>query len=531
MNDQQKIEKIARQLMSDFPLYAKNILKVITKNGEVSPLHLNPGQMMMHRMVEQQLKETGKIRVLALKARQVGISTYAEARFFWRITQSKNANAFVLSHLAESTNAIFNMVKFFYDNVPHPAFKPALNSQSASTLVFDGINSRYRVGTARSTQTGRGQTNRFVHGSEVAFYPQGADIVAGLLQTVGGQGSEVILETTANGAGGWYYDQVMKSLRGETDWTTVFIPWFVLPEYRRKPSPYFERTSEEDKLAARFNLDDAQLAFRRAKLDELGGTDLFKQEYPSTALEAFLTSGRCFVEDKFLQSAEQECYTPDFVGDFRNGQLSPHANGNYKEWCSPRKEDSYVLGIDVAEGLSHGDYSVIQILDSLGRQVGCWHGHIDPYELGNLASEMGKRWNTGYVIVERNNHGLTTLRRLQELEYPNLFVEHTVDNAYADRQTKRGGFLTTSKTKPLIIDNLARLLRLEESGIADTELIGECRTYVIDEKGAFNAQNGCYDDRVMAFAIALHGLGSMPRPRIHIARTRRFKTIDSTVGY
>ena len=527
----EKIEQVARLLKGDFPLYAKNILKVITKDGEVAPLRLNPGQMLMHQMIEQQMAEKGKVRVLALKARQVGISTYAEARFFWRITQNKNANAFVLSHLAESTNAIFNMVKFFYDNIPHPAFKPGLESQSASTLVFNGINSRYRVGTARSTQTGRGQTNRYVHGSEVAFYPQGADIVAGLLQTVGGQGSEVILESTANGAGGWFYDQVMKSIRGETDWLTVFVPWYVMPEYRKKPDPYFERTSEEDKLATKFQLDDAQLAFRRSKLDELGGTDIFDQEYPADILSAFRVSGRCFVEERFLRSAESECYTPDFVGDFRNGQLSPHAKGNYREWCSPQKDDTYCLGVDVAEGLSHGDYSVVQILDSLGRQVGCWHGHIDPYELGNLTAELGKRWNTGYVIVERNNHGLTTLRRLQELEYPSLFVEHTVDGAYADRQTKRGGFLTTSKTKPLIIDNLASLLRLEQSGIADIELINECRTYIIDEKGAFNAQSGCYDDRVMAFAVALHGLGSMPRPRIQIARSRGFKTVDSVVGY
>ena len=200
-----------------------------------------------------------------LKARQTGISTYTQGRNFWKVTQNRNANAFVLSHLAESTNAIFNMVKYFYDNVPHPAFKPPLASQSASTLVFDEINSRYRVGTARSTQTGRGQTNRFVHGSEVAFYPQGSDIVAGLLQTVGGQKSEVILESTANGAGGWFYDQVMKSVRGESEWQTIFIPWFWMPEYRRKPSPYFVATPEEYELAQKYNLDDSQLCFRRAR--------------------------------------------------------------------------------------------------------------------------------------------------------------------------------------------------------------------------------------------------------------------------
>lgn len=525
-----KIEDAARKLKSNFPLYAKNILKIVTKEGETRPFTLNSGQMYIHNLLNKQLEESGRIRALILKARQVGISTYVEGRFFWKITQNHNANAFVLSHLAESTNSIFNMVRYFYDNIPHPAFKPPLQSQSASTLLFEGINSRYRVGTARSTQTGRGQTNRFVHGSEVAFYPAGSDIVAGLLQTVGGQNSEVILESTANGAGGWFYDQTMKSLRGETEWVTCFIPWFWMDEYRRKPSPYFEATPEEYKLAQLYNLDDSQLAFRRAKLDELGSSDLFRQEYPSTPLESFLTSGRCFVEDNCLKDAEQDCYTPDFRGEFRNGILVDRQSGPYKEWYAPMKDESYVIGVDVAEGLGHGDYSCAQVLDGEGNQVACWHGHIDPWEWGNLVAELGQRYNNAYVIVERNNHGLTTLRRLQEVSYPNLFVESSVDSAYGDRLTKRGGFLTTSKTKPLIVDNLAALLRQRESGIADMELVNELRTYVIDEKGSYNSQSGCYDDRVMAYAVALHGFASAPRPRQHVI-SRRFKSVDTVAGY
>ena len=144
--------------------------------------------------------------------------------------------------------------------------------------------------------------------------------------------------------------------------------------------------------------------------------------------------------------------------------------------------------------------------------------------------DLGKRFNTAYMIVERNNHGLTTLRRLQELNYPNLFIESSVDSAYGDKLTKRGGFLTTSKTKPLIIDNMAALLRQGESGVADMDLCQEFRTYVIDEKGSYNSQSGCYDDRVIAFAIALHGLASMPRPRANIIQ-KRYKSVDALAGY
>ena len=112
-----------------------------------------------------------------------------------------------------------------------------------------------------------------------------------------------------------------------------------MPEYVRKPDPYFEATPEEYKLAQQYRLSDAQLCFRRAKLDELGSTDLFKQEYPSTPLESFLTSGRCFVEDAALRDAEDECYTPDFRGDYRAGQMLKHSSGPYKEWCPPMRDD------------------------------------------------------------------------------------------------------------------------------------------------------------------------------------------------
>ena len=124
-------------------------------------------------------------------------------------------------------------------------------------------------------------------------------------------------------------------------------------------------------------------------------------------------------------------------------------------------------------------------------------------------------------MIERYNHGLTTIRKIQELNYPNLYVEQSVDDAYVDRLTRRAGFLTTSKTKPLIIDNLVHLLRQGESGIVDKELIDELRTYVVDARGITNAQPGCFDDRIMAYAIALFGLNSMPRK--HRQNFRRVK--------
>jgi hypothetical protein len=314
----------------------------------------------------------------------------------------------------------------------------------------------------------------------------------------------------------------MRALRGEGEWEICFIPWFMMSDYRRKVDPYFELEREEEDAKRMYKLDDEQVMFRRLKIQELGGDDLFRQEYPSTPQEAFLTTGRLFVEPKYIDKAAVECYSPVERYDVRDADFVPHAKGLLKIFENPRDSLRYCVGVDVAEGLEHGDYSVIQVLDHLGNQVATWTGHVDPFDLAAIVCRIGIYYKKAWVLIERNNHGLTTIRKAQELNYPNLFVEKTVDDAYVDKMTRRAGFLTTSKTKPLIIDNLAHLLRQGESGIVDIELIDELRTYVVDARGITNAQNGCYDDRIMAYAIALFGLNSMPRKhRQNFKRTKK----------
>ena len=524
---------LARAFKASFPLYAKNLLRIVDKDGELVPFILNRGQTIAHKIIEAQSAATGRVRALMIKARQVGMSTYTEGRYFAKVTGRHNANAFVLAHLSDSTSAIFKMVRMFYDNIPHPAFQPPLSSSTASSMTFDGLNSAYRVGTARSTQVGRGQTNHYVHCSEAAFYPQAADIIAGLLQSVPKQDSEVIVESTANGAGGWFYDQVMKSQRGEGEWKTIFVPWFWMPEYAVAVNRYWEATREEEKLAALYGLTPEQLMFRRSKVDELGSIELFLQEYPSCVDEAFRFSGHCFVEESHLATAELECYSPIFQGDIdiRSGKRDARLGGNFKQYQPIRPDERYCIGGDVAEGLSHGDYSCATILDSKGNQVASWHGHIDPIDYGDLLFQLGMMFNRAYLIVERNNHGLATVRRLQEKSYPNLYYEQTVDDAYADRLTRRVGFLTTSKTKPLIVDNMRALLRQGQAGLADKEYIGELRTYVVDDKGVTNAKDRCHDDRVMSWALALFGLNSMPRGKRIFAGNRNRKPGCMLTGY
>jgi hypothetical protein len=282
-------------LRDDFHLYALNCLKIRDKAGKITSFTFNSAQEYLHKIVTKQLSDTGKVRVIILKGRQQGISTYIEGRGYWKVAHSRGRRAFILTHEAEATKNLFEMAKRYHENCPL-AFRPKTGSSSEKELHFELLDSGYRVGTAGNKNTGRSSTFQFFHGSEAAFWDNSQDIAKGALQAVpDSDDTEVYIESTANGKLNWFYEQWMLAQSGESDYVPVFIPWFWQQEYRSKPSEKMVTTNEEMDLMKRYDLDFQQLAWRRKKISELSssglrGEDEFRQEYPSTWEEAFEAS-------------------------------------------------------------------------------------------------------------------------------------------------------------------------------------------------------------------------------------------------
>ena len=169
-------------------------------------------------------------------------------------------------------------------------------------------------------------------------------------------------------------------------------------------------------------------------------------------------------------------------------------------WRNPVGGRSYVAGVDTAEGLMHGDYSCIQMLDvRSGEQVAVWHGHIPPDELAHEVFRMALWYNNALTCVESNNHGLTTIVQLRHLGHPNLFRKRTL-NTSISKVSQEFGWKTTRTTKPLLIDDLDMALRNDELTLFDRHTIAELRTYVRNERGSMSGSP--FDDRVMALALA-----------------------------
>ena len=169
-------------------------------------------------------------------------------------------------------------------------------------------------------------------------------------------------------------------------------------------------------------------------------------------------------------------------------------------WHNPVGGRTYTAGVDTAEGLVHGDYSCIQMLDvRTGEQVACWHGHIPPDMLAYEVYRMALWYNDALTCVESNNHGLTTIVQLRHLGHPNLFRKRTLNRA-TTKVSMEFGWKTTRTSKPLLIDDLDMALRNDELILRDRHTIAELRTYVRNERGSMSGSP--YDDRVMALALA-----------------------------
>lgn len=175
-------------------------------------------------------------------------------------------------------------------------------------------------------------------------------------------------------------------------------------------------------------------------------------------------------------------------------------DGNLAVWAKPETGHQYVIGGDVAEGLEHGDYSAAHVIDATtGTQVAVWHGHTPADVFGDELEILGLWYNSALVGVEQNNHGLTTITKLRQLNYPHIYRHRTIDQV-SKKVTLKFGWPTNKATKPKMIDDLDEALRKGELTLHHKRTIAELKTFVRDEHARMHGSP--FDDLVMSLAIA-----------------------------
>lgn len=296
--------KVRKDLKHDFVHFASKCLKIRYKDGQVESFILNKAQQFIHARLEEQKRKTGKVRALILKGRQQGCSTYVGGRFYHHAIHNFGIQCFILTHELKATDNLFKMAKRFYEKTPS-LIKPSIKTNNAKELNFGELDTGYALGTAENKTVGRSSTIQLFHGSEVAFWQNASDHATGIFQAIPDMiGTEIILESTANGVGNYFHQKWQEAEARISDFIAIFIPWFWQEEYRREVPDDFKATHSELELQSLYGLTDGQLVWRRVKVIELSidGADGFKrfcQEYPCNSTEAFQLTG----EDNYIPSS------------------------------------------------------------------------------------------------------------------------------------------------------------------------------------------------------------------------------------
>lgn len=388
---------VHRRLQTELFYFAENAPLIIkTKAGKLVPLKLNKAQRFIHDQCEDQIRRCGFVRKIIVKARQEGASTYIGARFYHKTTRIPGTSTFILAHDGDTTAKLFNMVKRFQENV-HQSLQPHLKASNRKELKFEDLDSDYVVGTAGNDTGGRGGTVQLFHGSEVAYWSNTDEIEKGVMESVPLlYGTEMILESTANGIGNMFHSKAMAALSGKGDYELIFIPWFWMEEYARQAPSDFTMTAEEIEYQELYELTLEQMAWRQAKILTFGngdwqrGLDKFKQEYPANVHEAFESSG--------------------------SGLIKPMAIMKARKSNVVDKNAPLIMGVDPARD---GDRTVIVF--RRGREIPKFYKweEMDSMRLAGIVAKFIEKHNPAAVFIDRGEgHG--TIDRLHELGFDDV---------------------------------------------------------------------------------------------------------------
>lgn len=451
------------EAVTDSETFSKTFLKILDKKERLIPFRWNKMQRDFHR------NKTG--RDLVLKSRQLGCSTYEQGDIFKSLV-TKTTRALTLSHDDTTTQILRQTADRFYNYCEFGSIKPSRKYANATMTVYSDFDSMHVIGTAGNTEIGRGGSYSRIHGSEAAKWKDAEKIIAGAMQ---GGNPAVVLESTPNGAQGYFYERCMEAISGAGIWKIHFYPWWWDESYRiiidASEFPFI-LTADEELLKSIHGLVDEQIKWRRNKQKELGR--FFPQEYPEDPVTCFLTSGNS--------------YFGDLTGVF-TAPLNP-------EWQEGHK---YIAGLDFGQA---NDFTCLIVIDCTIRAVvDMLHINKLPWaELRSRIVQMYNKWKVSRLIAESNSIGQVNIEALRAEGLGVVPFETTNDS--------KAGVMST------LNESLQSGLKLQDNPIVRHELsIFVAMQSPITKVWRLAAEGSGHDDTVIALALANYGINVTPLPK------------------
>lgn len=503
-----------------------NRLQIVTKELRVVPLSrvINHAQRQIVQQFNDSINDRRPARIIVLKARQIGVSTITEALMFSLAMMLNRMSGLVVSHEADSAAHLLAMTNHYWETWRFRDLY-TIRHQSINNLRWDDNGSGIRIATAKNVGAGRSRTIQFLHGSEVAFWPDAVTLMTGLANSIPDtHPSFIVLESTANGIGGYFYDQWNAAVDGESDFTPLFFPWHQHPQYTATHLQLAGETdiasilgalSDEERVLRALGISDERLIWRRWQIRNKLNNDVMKfhQEYPTTPEEAFVVTGH----NVFPEAELTTCYEPMepaqgyLVEEGGKVRFQPSLDGPLAIYRWPGRDMTrckYMIAGDATRSIT-GDFSCAQVLNRrTWEQVAVFRKKIDPVSFGDQMTLLGRYYNYAILCPEIQGAGDATISRLISLQYPFLFEHRKAEKIPGQPETVYGWW-SGVRAKQEAVGNLLKVVVDGGSGaggivIHDHKTYQEMRAYVSDDKGGFkNGASEKHDDTVTALAIAM----------------------------
>ena len=496
------------------------LLDIVGKDGQRRKLVLNATQ-------RRSLRER-TVRDVMLKARQIGQTTLEQALDVHHVVTRAGATCVVTCQSIVGQQPLKTLsarYELMFKSLERLGVRLEFARRSGSEWIIAHGDDKppsslliVEAGASQkaATKKGRAGTITRLHLTETAFYEYADETLNALLECVPAPelGSEVVSESSPNGAAGKFFEQCREAETGRSGWALQFFPWYEAAEYAvplsdgERVAPHNERQCV---LVDKCGVTPEQLKWYQRKLAEKGSQELVDQEYPSDPVTCFLTSGRHFFDAQKVALLVARAEPPALVQNIRATGVRQQVVGRtevpaLRVFHAPVFGGEYVVACDTSEGSGGNAGAAIVYERGTGRHMATLWGQFRPWELARWAAKLGKKYNWATLVVERNNHGHTVLRSLaaedveEEIAGKVVRWRYPAAKIFHDRD-KKPGWLTGPVSRPLMLDAFEKAVRDGHFETHDLFLLGQMNTFAVNDKGKAEARKGADDDLVMAGGI------------------------------
>lgn len=477
-------------------------LSIRSREGGRMPFLFREQQKKIMFNLQAHLDKKRRLFVIFLKARRVGVSTWASAIQLAHCCGRSDSHAGIIAQNKEVGKAIFTQMSGFGADIKK--INPGIVAVNNRLFIphQDGHESDIWYSTAATVHGARGLTFSSLHLTEAAFYPYEGAYTA-LLNTLSSDPDNVcIIETTANGMEGpgeAYFNYWNAAVEGDSEFLAQFLPWWEDPEYVRDPLEAEDAPRDEYErwlmnevknweTGKKVEIGKDRIAWFRLTMEDKceGNLDRWRAEFPATPEEAFIATGNPAFTDEEQRLAIGYKTKPKYYGeltwnvDTKKPKFTPESHPREDALCIyefPQPRAHYFFGVDSARGkmnVNPGDFAAIVGWNGeTGEMAARYMSRVSPEELAYTAYLIGRYYNDAILNVEINNLGYVVMRELRDRYfYPTQHRWKGRDDKFDSKVGTALGFETTERYRKMMF-NLFRTALYRKECIPRDEIFIE----------------------------------------------------------